>query len=671
MLLSAALAQALAAAAPEAASAPAQSVIRYPPEFFAAAGPQNAFEMVQRLPGFSIETGDAVRGFEGAAGNVLIDGERPTSKSDNLEEILKRLPASQVARIDLIRGGAPGIDMQGKSVLANVVRKTGGGFRGVVAFSNNSVYDGRNKQGYRLEGSGKLGDRAWEVGILVGSGIDDGAGEGPHIILDPAGRPLQLGQVDSEGNAVQITLTGAVESPVMGGRLRLNTRLAQNPFDYDEVDVVSLPARLVETTHFFDDIRQGEFGARYTRGLFDKATMEMVGLAQRKEEVVGQRFSNGTTGNDFRLESQTGETIGRGVVKYRWSETLSLEAGGEAAFNWLESETRFAQAGVAVRLPAADVRVEETRHEVFAKGTWRPRPSLTVEAGIRREGSDIASTGDVALEKSLTFTKPRIALTWAPNDRTQLRLRFERIVGQLNFRDFVASSSASTGLLTAGNPDLEPEQAWVSEAAVERRFLGSGAVVLTIRHSALTDVVDRAPIFGPSGVFDAPGNIGDGTKDELIANLTLPLDRFGVKGAQVKAASTWRRSAVTDPTTGEEREISNLKPQEWELQFTHDLPAWRLNWGITAYSQFRETSYRFDQIEHFKLKTFVIPFVEYRIRPDLVVRAEIQNVTERGLRRTQYVYGGPRNTSALAYVEDRDNQFGRTLYIRIRKTLGG
>jgi hypothetical protein len=57
-----------------------------------------------------------VRGFEGAAGDVLIDGELPTSKSDDLESVLRRIPASQVARIDLIRGGAPGIDMHGKVV---------------------------------------------------------------------------------------------------------------------------------------------------------------------------------------------------------------------------------------------------------------------------------------------------------------------------------------------------------------------------------------------------------------------------------------------------------------------------------------------------------------------------------------------------------------------------
>ena len=45
--------------------------------FFAAQNPNSAVDMVGRLPGFSLDTGASVRGFEGAAGNVLIDGQRP------------------------------------------------------------------------------------------------------------------------------------------------------------------------------------------------------------------------------------------------------------------------------------------------------------------------------------------------------------------------------------------------------------------------------------------------------------------------------------------------------------------------------------------------------------------------------------------------------------------
>ena len=98
-------------------------VTSYPPEFFAFAHPNTALDMVDQLPGFALDTGSSVRGYEGAAGNVLIDGERPTAKSEGVDSILQRMLATHVARIDVIRGAAPGIDMQGKTVIANVITK--------------------------------------------------------------------------------------------------------------------------------------------------------------------------------------------------------------------------------------------------------------------------------------------------------------------------------------------------------------------------------------------------------------------------------------------------------------------------------------------------------------------------------------------------------------------
>jgi hypothetical protein len=70
----------------------ARGVIAYPPSFFAESQPANAYDMVLRVPGFAFDKGAAVRGLAGAGGNVLIDGQTPVSKTDSLDEILKRIP---------------------------------------------------------------------------------------------------------------------------------------------------------------------------------------------------------------------------------------------------------------------------------------------------------------------------------------------------------------------------------------------------------------------------------------------------------------------------------------------------------------------------------------------------------------------------------------------------
>lgn len=659
------------AVAPPQGAAPTEGVISYPANFFAASQAANAWEMLLRLPGFTLDTGDTIRGFEGGGGNALVDGQRPTSKTDPLDELLRRIPAGQIERIDLIRGGAPGVDMQGKTVLANVIRKPGAGFRGLFAVANNHLYDGRNQHGVRLELSGGKDGRNWEGSARYGYGADDGGDFGPGLKVAPNGRILEESRIESESDGLQKTLTGAYEQPLLGGKVRINGRMFWDKWKFEEDRNVTFPTAELLTT---DDVylrEDTELGGRFNRSFGERTSMELIGIRQTREQDISSAFASPSESGRFNLVRESSETIGRGVLKYRFDDRLSLEAGGEGAFNELDSRTRLSVDGTDIPLPAANVRVEETRGEAFAKGTWRPTPELTLEAGLRYEASSISSAGDVDLKKSLNFTKPRFAATWQALPATQLRFRFERVVGQLDFDDFVADSSLNTGVVTAGNPDLNPEQAWVTEAAVEQRFWENGVIVLTARHSALSDVIDRAPIFTSGGVFDAPSNIGDGTKDELIVNLTVPLKRFGLPGAQIKGEATRRWSEVIDPTTRGKREISNLEPLEWEVTFSQDLPQWKATWGVDVYGGWRETSYQFDRIDTVKLESaWIKPFVEVRLQPDLLLRMELHNLVERGIRRTQTIYSGPRNTSPVALVDDRDLQFGRTFYVRLRKTFG-
>ncbi|MDO8379699.1 TonB-dependent siderophore receptor, partial [Phenylobacterium sp.] len=626
-------------------------VLAYPASFFAEASPSTAYDMVIRVPGFSFDKGTVVRGLAGSGGNVLIDGEPAVAKNDALDEILKRIPASAVAHVDLIRGGAPGIDMQGRTVMANVVRKSAAGFRGATTLGAYFLYDGRTLTSARTEGQWRwAGGRAAEASFVLGFGPDDQLGDGRRIRYAPNGGILILSDVDADGKGLRIWNTGAFETPLAGGKLRLNAAYMLNPYSAEITDRLRFPGGR-EYQYDTQDRLQAEVGGRYTRALTPRVALEAVAFQQWNNNDTKSRFEGANLVRKFEGDRKTTESVGRAHLRFSQSATLAWEVGGEGAYNKLDNTTTLFQNGVKVRLPAASVLVTEKRGEVFATATWRPTVQLSVEAGLRQEGSTITSEGDVILEKSLSFTKPRMAVTWSASPTTQLRFRFEREVGQLNFDDFVAPSSvANTGTVIAGNPDLSPQQAWVTEAAVEQRFWKSGAAVLTLRHYALTDVIDRAPIFGAGGsVADAPGNIGEGTKDELQASLSVPLERFGVPAAQLKAQAVWRRSEVTDPLTLKPREISGLRHVEWDLHFSQDLPRLKSNWGIDvnkggsnandAYG-WRDRAYRLSEVETRKLDTYVTLFGEYKPRPDLSLRVELMNLTERSAQRTREVYAG-------------------------------
>jgi outer membrane receptor protein involved in Fe transport len=676
MILAQAAAASVPLSIPAEAAAPAQpAVASYPASFFAALNSSTAYEMVGRIPGFTLDTGASVRGYEGAAGNVLFDGQRASSKSDSVDEILKRMPASAVERIDVIRGGAPGIDMQGKTVLANVIRKKSAGLKGLIAPSYAYVVnDGRSAPGIRVEASGGQDGRAWEVSARGGKGIDDGAGNGAEIKVDPKGKVLGKDAITAKGGGQQWIGAGSYEMPLAGGQVRINGRYFANNYKLRETDDFAIPQGQQNRDRFEDREDDTEVGARYSRALGVRSNVEVVGLRTTKDETISDDYTQRPGPHDlFVLDRYSTETIGRAVLKFRQTPKVSWEAGGEVADNTLDSKTHISEDGAPIALNAANVQVEEKRWEGFVKSIWQLTETLSVESAVREEGSKITSQGDVKLSKSLTYTKPRVAITWAPNAAWQVRLRVEREVGQLDFDDFVAKSSFNTSTVTSGNPNLNPQQAWVAEAAVERRFWGAGSIVITARHYKITDAVDRAPIFLPDGSFtDAPANIGNGTKDEIAAELTLPLDKLGLKGAQLKGNVTQRWSEVTDPTTHTKREFSNLRPIEWEAHFAQPLPRWNVDWGIDfPNNMWRQTFYRADVIEDQKLKIYVDPFINWKPRPDIQLRLEIQNLGARGFRDTRNVYAGARNKSPLAFVDDRDQQFGQIIYFRVRKYFGG
>lgn len=655
---------------PQSSTASATGVTPYPAAFFAAAQPNTARDMVDRLPGFLFDDGDTVRGFAGAAGNVLIDGVRPTSKSDDLDSILRRIPASQVERIDLIRGGAPGVDMQGKTVMANVIRKTGATTTGLIAAANSWVPgDGRNTPTIRLEATHRADGTSIEGSLLIGQFYDDGAGVGPEVATAPNGAPISTTHDDTKGGGGQAVATAAVTTPLLGGSFRANAQLNGQQYKYDERDQDISSLSLQPTLdHQRQNKEQGEIGLTYDRAFGAKLATETLFIQQLQGEDYLEPFSEIGEVDRYREQHTNGESILRSTATYSYAGNLTIVAGGEGAFNWLNSHTTYVVNGAAVALPAADVQVTETRGELFGKATWVIDPRFTLEAGLRYEASKLASAGDVVFQKTFSYPKPRVVLTWSPDPADQFRFRVEEEVGQLDFNNFVATTALTTGQIFTGNPNLTPQQALVYEAAYERRFWNSGDVSFTYRHSNLTDVLDRAPVVSASGDYDEPANIGGGAKDEYIAAFNLPLDRLGLTGGLIKANATWRSSRVTDPTTGQERPLGQLRPREGEIDFNQDLPRWRLTFGATYNLGWRQAYYSFDEVEIDNFRQYGTLFVEYRPRPSLSIRGEIDDIGA-DFRRTLEIYPDLRSNTPLQEIDIRSLYTAPTVYLRVRQQI--
>jgi len=665
-------------AAPSAEPVPAvavATVTSYPPSFFAGVRPNTAYDMINALPGFSLDTGDQVRGFGGAAGNVLIDGDRPATKNDTLDEILRRIPADAVAHIDLIRGGAPGIDMQGKTVIANIVRKADTPLHLAVGVQGTELAGGVIDYGLHVDGGRRSGGVLLEGSLLAALSADDGTGDGAHTITNSAGAVSQRDEERSLGQAGVNKVTAAAEAPFLKGSLRIEGSFLDNPYWSRANDLSPLPA--AQQTELFKAAPDtGEIGLRFARRLGPSLHLELYGLQQLSSFTEDDNLVTPFDRTLFRLGKHQGESILRGELTSDFGPDLQARYGLEGDFNWLVSRTSETDHGLPVFIPAANIRVNELRGEAFADATWRANPTLVVEAGLRVEGSALSSRGDVVDNQAFIFPKPRIVVTWSPDSVDQLQLRVEREVAQLDFGNFAATGSLESGE-HAGNPKLIPQQDWVVEATYDRRFWTGGDLDIAFRQYWDQDVIDFAPVCGPGACapgaeFDAPQNIGSGEKRELAASLTLPTDKLWLKNGQLVVRVTWRASNVIDPSSHRGRQLSQLHPLDAEAHFTQGLPGLKSTWGFDAYGPWRQAEYHFNEVDTQSLGPWLDIYFEYKPRPDVSLKFEGDNLLSHGLRQTRAFYDPFRDVAGgeLSSIDDRNVHFGPEFTVRLRKTFG-
>lgn len=632
-------------------AANAEGVISYTPADFAAARPNTALEMINRIPGFSFDGGDNVRGFAGAAGNALIDGARPTSKTDGLGDTLARIPIDQVERIDIIRGGAPGIDMQGQTVVANVIRKKVDTFQQVFSVRSFLFSDtGKTIPGWNYQATRRVGEHQFDFSAGRGISMDDSVGGGWRTTTDADGDLLLFENARTEGDGVVHTVRGGYKGPQFGGTLSINGVVSTDEFKNESYFTTPTTSEAFVGRSAND---RGEVGVNYTTKLTPELEWETLGLLKL---AVGAFDSTGVTAGGsqlFQIEAEAGERIGRSVVRYAYAPELSFEGGGEIAYNYREQQVSLAVNGAPIPLPASDVLVEETRGEVFAQASWRPAPDWTIEGGVRVERSTITQSGDTDRERSFTYPKPRLVVTWSPSKDDQLRVRAEREVGQLNFQDFASEVNLNSGQQSTGNSELEPDKTWVYEATYEKRFWDGAAAVFTYRHEDISDVVDSLPraVTGTNELVVGPGNIGDGTNDTLIFNLTLPLTNLGLTGAELKVETQWDESEVTDPLTGEKRRISGQRPEDINVSFRQDLPDQHLTFGFGWFQGWRESYYQVDNIENLKLKDYYHSFIEWKPDPGFTLRAELNNLDPFSFNIQRQIYAGRRDQNPLVEIE--------------------
>jgi hypothetical protein len=659
----------------------------YEPAFFAVYRPVTARDMVEQVPGFSIDDGADVRGFGGAAGNVLIDGERPSSKGA-LSEELARIPAASVLRIELIRGGAGDLDVRGQAIVVNVVLADG------IA-ADRSTYEAELglSQGDRVSWYGRwtrsvdLGDLEGAIDLEVPNEVERGLTGERRI--DPGGDLLELRDEFVQDDTRQISVGATARwTPTARDALSANAKISPWRFHGYEQSVVTDAAgtlvRVDEIDSEETDAWSGELGADWERRFSDRLSMKLVGLAtQESSRLAESETSYGPAGFDEAtfIDSNTdfGERVGRATLTWRRDAAHTFELGLEAAQNVLDQDLRVSvddgSGPHEVPLPVASTRVEEIRGEAYVTDVWTASPRLAVEGGLTVELSRISQSGGAVQEREFAYPKPRLIATYALHGDDQLRLSVVREVAQLDFGEFASAVSLSDGSVTVGNKDLEPARTWAIWAEWERRFGERGALTLSGFHDRVESVQDIVVIDlldenGDLVRFSGPGNLGDGTRSGVSVAATAPLDRLGLANGVLRLDATLQDTRVRDPLTGRRRSFSYESDWWWRVDVRQDLPGLGAAWGFDYGESGDWTAYRADEEQTFNEgRGNLDMFVETTRWGGVTLRLGVDNLFDATETTERRFFEDLRGSSPLEAIEFRERSFGPYYSIRVSGTL--
>ena len=649
----------------------------YTPQDFARFAPKTALDMLRQVPGFIIQQQDSgQRGLGESRGNILLNGERISGKSNDALSELGRIAARNVTRIE-IRDGAtlniPGLSGQVANIIAKSGSRTG-------QFAWRPEIRARNTEPLLLRGDASVSGSTGPIDYTVGIRNDafEGGAAGPTTIFSSNGDILDRRQELVLSSGDRPKLSGSLKYDGPGSSVgNLNLSYGRNFFRGVDDSDRSGPGQVdrFRAVRSREDEYSYEAGADYEFAL-GPGRLKLIGVHQFEHSPFDTRSTttfaddSPTTGSRFVRTADEKETIGR--AEYRWRVgRADWQVSAEGAFNSLDNV-----AGLftllpggefrEVPLPGGSAKVTEDRGE--ARLTYgRPLSSkLSLQASVGGEYSKLSLLGEGGSQRTFFRPKGFVSTAWKPSPRLDINAKLERKVGQLNFLDFLASENLTNNNSNAGNPDLVPPQSWELDLSGTRNLGAFGSTTLRLFGRLLEDVVDQVPI-GLTG--ESPGNIDKASLYGMESRSTFLLEPLGWKGAKIDARFQLQTSRVKDPLTGEPRQISGTLLRNADLSLRHDVPGTDWAWGGSA-SHFRPSkNFRLSEVSlGYEGPVFANLFVEHKDVFGLTVRGTVGNLLGADQILDRTVSAG-RRTDPVLFFEQRRRTIGPIFALSVSGTL--
>ncbi|MEM6537065.1 MAG: TonB-dependent receptor [Pseudomonadota bacterium] len=638
----------------------------FEPQEFDRFAPRTALDIVQQIPGFSIREGGGDRGLGQADTNVLINSRRVSGKSNGPVDALRRIPATEVLRLELIDGAS--MDLPGLSgQVLNVLTKQSGGISGRFVYSPQFRDTGTSFRWGNGEVSIAGGSEKTEWTLSFENDQRRFGDEGPEFVFDGEDQ-LISSRFESRTETVDIPrLSGSYSRTASNGSVLNATGEFQGFLsDVRETSERTLlgDAYRVRSLSETEDEFSLEVGADYEFAVGDGG-LKFIGLYRYENSPIvnGVRFDfadgRPPTESVFDRVADEAEAILRteysfGGLGGDWQVAL------EGVNNYLETSAslfELDETGVfqSVELPGVSSRVEENRAELSFSHSRPLSSRLQLQSSLGVEYSEISQTGEFGLTRDFIRPKGLVSLDWEATDSLNISFKVERTVGQLNFFDFISSVNLNQERVNVTNVNLVPPQSWEFDIELNQSLSDYGSVTLRALARDISDIVDQIPIEGGG---QAPGNIDSAFRYGASLDLTLLSDPVGWRGLRFDFQADFRDSEVIDPLTNQTRRFSDRNYFDLRADLRQDF--FGTNWAAGFSWDYEENSpfVRLDEegVSQFP-PGFSSVFVENKDIRGLTIRARMANLFDRQNNFFRTIFDD-RLTNDVAFREERFREFG-------------
>ncbi|TFH70808.1 hypothetical protein E3V39_14750 [Gammaproteobacteria bacterium LSUCC0112] len=678
---------------------PHNATVIYPASFFQPYNPVSVNDMIDRIPGVSINSGGGGRGL-GSGGNLLINGQRLAGKDNSPRAQLSRIPAKEVERIEIIRDPSGELAVRGSNQVVNIILQE------VDTRSSTSVEvsgdyhreDGTLTPGLSLSHNRQSGHFSSVFNLQADPQyrIEHREENSYAPDLTPTEHMLETNVRDKTHFQTSLTLGYRLNQH----RMQLNALIgsSEHPVDIDRrysSRGTTASALTGERERVDYSLGNWEVGGDYEYS-FDNGSRALLVFIVNDE-------SNNNIRERFDLEapllsddeqkqqyvesnSRTRERIAQ--TSYNWSmtDTQDMQIGVERAQTILDSSLFIGRiSGTTEPSPAfgglrpawsisnPGTTVEEMRYEGFAVHNWALNDRMSLESSLVYETSKIAQTGNLSKSREFNFWRPTLDYRFNVTSALQIKATVGKEVQQLSFANFsaTANNADKDQDVNAGNPDLLPTEEVRYELGLEYR-LPDDAGVLSSRFfmRELTNTIGRInATTNPAQPLSAAGNIGDAKRWGVYLDGSTRLAQLSLPDATLTTSLHLFDSEVINPISATKERINGRGRAG--LGFRQDVTHLNLNYGMNYNHPLNggNRNIEISTIDWYNEAPQLSLFVSKVMFDDVTFRLESHNTLGEENCRNRVRYNGSSASGNIREIEDACWGGGQTLALKVRTTF--